>query len=97
MLTDYQYSVTDGLDSKFAIKSSSVYSGVANYCIRVSAYRPLSAFITQEINDIPKTSDSYAAATTNPSPNINPNRYQWRSNGVGRVGKVQGAQVPAKN
>jgi len=37
--------------------------------MNASAYRPLSAFKTQEINDILKTSRRYAAATTSRNPN----------------------------
>jgi len=40
-------------------------SGVANLCIGVSAYRPLSAFKTQEINGVLKTSGRCTTTTTN--------------------------------
>jgi len=40
-------------------------SGVANLCIGVSAYRPLSAFKTQEINVVLKTSGRCTTTTTN--------------------------------
>jgi len=65
--------------------SSTVMRNVA----KLSAYRPLSAFKTQNINDILRTSGRYAAATTTPDTITDLNHGFFRTNNAPFVAGIQ--------